>query len=137
MGSDALGAVAEQRGLPGLDRSRCHDLAQAELHRALARHRAYLHPYRWTSLGLSLLEAMTLGMPVLALATTEAPDGACPPAPGLVTNDLDLLRAHRRRWLADPDEAAAAGPPPVSTPCPLRLDRFLADWDRILKEVAP
>ena len=38
----------------------------------MAEHRAYLHPYRWTSLGLALLEAMTLGMPVLGLATTAA-----------------------------------------------------------------
>ena len=37
--------------------------------RELARRRVYLHPSRWTSLGLSLLEAMQLGMPVVALAT--------------------------------------------------------------------
>jgi len=48
------------------------DLPQARMHHALARRRAYLHPFRWTSLGLSLIEAMQLGMPVLALATTDA-----------------------------------------------------------------
>src|SRR6266540_3154898 len=35
----------------------------------LARRRVYLHPVRWTSLGLSLVEAMHLAMPVVALAT--------------------------------------------------------------------
>src|SRR5690606_29263690 len=49
------------------------DVPQAAMHARLATSRAYLHPYRWTSLGLSLLEAMALGMPVLALPTTEAP----------------------------------------------------------------
>jgi hypothetical protein len=137
MASDELGRVAEHRGLPGLDRSRCHDLPQHELHAALARHRVYLHPYRWTSLGLSLIEAMTLGMPVLALSTTEAPE-AVPPEAGLVTNDLARLRATARHLLADPDDARARGQ--VARAHALdrfSLTRFLLDWDRILKEVSP
>jgi len=47
------------------------DLPQHLLHRELARRRVYIHSSRWTSLGLSLLEAMHLGMPIVALATTE------------------------------------------------------------------
>ena len=42
------------------------DLPQAQMHADLARRRVYLHPFRWTSLGLSLIEAMHLGMPVVA-----------------------------------------------------------------------
>ena len=42
------------------------------MHAALARRRVYVHPFRWTSLGLALIEAMHLGMPVVAVATTEA-----------------------------------------------------------------
>jgi hypothetical protein len=136
MRSDRLGGLAEERGLPGLDRSRCHDLSQAELHDAMARHRVYLHPYRWTSLGLSLLEAMTLGMPVLALSTTEAPE-AVPPGAGVVTNDLDRLRATAHRLLADPDESRACGD--VARAAALERyghARFLDDWDRTMKEVA-
>ncbi|HEV2075220.1 MAG TPA: hypothetical protein VGR10_03190, partial [Thermoleophilaceae bacterium] len=38
------------------------DVPQAELHEEMARRRVYLHPIRWTSLVLSLLEAMHLGM---------------------------------------------------------------------------
>lgn len=136
MGTDELGALAEDRGLTGLTRDRCHDLDQAELHRRLGRHRAYLHPYRWTSLGLSLLEAMAVGMPALALATTEH-HRALPPEAGVVTNDLDLLRRTAVRWLADPAEAhdrgLAAREHVLSH---YGLDRFLADWDQILKEVA-
>ena len=137
MKSEGLGAIAEERGLAGLDRSRCHDLSQDALHDAMARHRAYLHPYRWTSLGLSLIEAMMLGMPVLALSTTQAPE-AVPAGAGVVTNDLERLRATARRLLADPDEARARGA--VARAHALEhfsLNRFLADWDRILKEVAP
>jgi hypothetical protein len=33
------------------------------MHGELARRRVYIHPLRWTSLGLSLIEAMQLAMP--------------------------------------------------------------------------
>lgn len=109
------------------------DLPQHELHTRLAAHRAYLHPYRWTSLGLSLLEAMTLGLPVLALATTEAPF-AVPAAAGLVTNDLDRLAAQARTWLDDPDAAAAAGREArTHALAHYGLDRFLRDVDLLLE----
>jgi hypothetical protein len=137
LATDELGALAEERALPGLDRSRCHDLPQGALHEAMAQHRVYLHPYRWTSLGLSLIEAMTIGMPVLALSTTEAPE-AVPPEAGLVTNDLVRLRATARRLLAEPEEARARGQAARAHALDrFSLTRFLIDWDRILKEVAP
>jgi glycosyltransferase involved in cell wall biosynthesis len=136
MGTDELGDQAEQLGLPGLSRERCHDLPQQELHPAMASHRAYFHPYRWTSLGLSLIEAMTMGMPVLALSTTEAPE-AVPADAGVVTNDLDRLRRTAARWLADPQEAHERGQAARAHALDhYGLDRFLADWDRTLKEVA-
>ena len=56
-------------GEPGITAH--EDLPQARMHAELARRRIYLHPFRWTSLGLSLIEAMHLGMPVVALATTD------------------------------------------------------------------
>jgi hypothetical protein len=84
------------------------DLAPHDLQRQLARRRVYLHPFRWTSLGLALLEAMHLGMPVVGLATTEAPR-AVPPEAGVVSNDLDELSAAIRRLLADPGFAAERG----------------------------
>ena len=65
------------------------DLPQADLHKRMAEHRAYLHPYRWTSLGLSLLEAMTLGMPVARARDDRAASEAVPAGAGLVTTDVD------------------------------------------------
>jgi hypothetical protein len=112
------------------------ELAQADLHKRMVEHRAYLHPYRWTSLGLALLEAMTLGMPVLALAATAAP-AAVPPGAGLVSADVEALAAHARALVTDPGLAWAQGE--VARAHALEhygLARFLADWDRILEEVA-
>jgi hypothetical protein len=118
----------------GLDGA--EELAQADLHKRMAEHRAYLHPYRWTSLGLALLEAMTLGMPVLALAATAAPQ-AVPPGAGLVSPDVDALAAAARALVADPALARAQGD--VARAHALAhfgLARFLSDWDRLLQEVA-
>ena len=111
------------------------ELAQADLHKRMAEHRAYLHPYRWTSLGLALLEAMTLGMPVLALAATAAPE-AVPSGAGLVTADVDALAAHARTLVADPGLARAQGETGRRHALErFGLERFLSDWDRLLEEV--
>jgi Glycosyl transferases group 1 len=112
------------------------DLRQDELHAEMARRRAYLHPVRWTSLGLSLIEAMQLGMPVVALATTEVPE-AVPPAAGIVSTDVDELRAGLRRLIADPGEARERGDAARRAAIErFGLERFLRDWDALLEEVA-
>jgi hypothetical protein len=134
MGMTELAERAAAEGLR-LDGHLHEDLPQAELHRVLGRHRAYFHPYRWTSLGLALLEAMTAGMPVLALSTTEAAE-AVPPEAGLVTNDVDALIATARRWMHDPHEARERGlAARRQALARYGLARFLDDWDRLLKEV--
>ncbi len=110
------------------------DLPQQQMHQQLAGHRAYLHPYRWTSLGLSLIEAMTIGMPVLALSTTEAPR-AVPPGTGVLSNDVDELTDVARYWLANPEVARATGQRARShATSRYGLARFLDDWDALLKE---
>jgi glycosyltransferase involved in cell wall biosynthesis len=132
MGLADLEEIAVERGVQLRE---CLDLDQATMHERLARHRAYFHPYRWTSLGLSLIEAMTLGLPVLALSTTEAPV-AVPEAAGVVSCDLRLLHAAARRWLDDPDEARERGL--AARDYALQhysLKRFLDDWDHVLQEV--
>ena len=112
------------------------DLPQELLHDELARRRVYLHPIRWTSLGLSLIEAMQLGMPVVALATTEAPD-AIPAAAGVVSTRVERLTDAARAFLAEPERAREAGLAARRSALErFGLERFLADWDRVLAEVA-
>jgi hypothetical protein len=111
------------------------DPPQSQLHAELPRRRVYLHPIRWTSLGLTLIEAMHLGMPVVGLSTTEAPE-AVPPEAGIMSNDLDVLAGALVRLLSDPDEARSRGL--AGREAALRrfgLGRFLADWDDLLAEV--
>lgn len=111
------------------------DLPQARLHQHLAGARAYLHPYRWTSLGLALVEAMTLGMPVVALAATAVPESV-PDDAGVVSTNPVLLRDAARRLLADPDEARERGRAARRHALDrFSLDRFLTRWDDLFLEV--
>lgn len=129
MGMDALvGALPHLAG-------RVHeDWPQHRLHQRLAQHRAYLHPYRWTSLGLALVEAMTMGVPVLALSTTAAP-GSVPPGAGVLSNDPAVLAATAHAWLADPAAAAEVGAAGREHALArFGIGRFLADVDALLDE---
>lgn len=111
------------------------DLPQGVMHHELARHRLYLHPFRWTSLGLALIEAMMLGMPVLALPTTAAPESV-PPGTGVLSSDPAVLLATARRWLADPAEARVVGDAARAHALSrFGVERFVADWDRVLAAV--
>lgn len=111
------------------------DVTHAAMHDLLAHRRVYAHLCRWTSLGLSLLEAMALGMPVVALSVTEAPEALAGSA-AVVSNDLQRLQAAVRDYVHDPDRAAADGA--VNRAHVLSrhaLPRFHEQWDQLLKEV--
>ncbi|MEV5445822.1 MULTISPECIES: glycosyltransferase [unclassified Streptomyces] len=126
--------LAAHLGLPE-DRCRAQDLPQRELHAAMAQRRLYLHPVRWTSLGLSLLEAMHLGMPVVALATTEAVE-AVPAGAGVLSTRPEVLAAAARRYLEEPEAAAEDGARARQAALErYGLKRFLDDWERVLTEV--
>ncbi|MEU7227532.1 glycosyltransferase [Streptomyces chrestomyceticus] len=127
--------LAAHLGLPP-DRCRTADLPQAELHEAMAQRRFYLHPVRWTSLGLSLLEAMHLGMPVVALATTEAAEAVLP-GTGTLSNRPETLAQAARTYLEDPGAAAEDGARARQAALErYGLKRFLHDWERVLTEVS-
>lgn len=111
------------------------DLPTAELHAQLARRRMYLHPARWTSLGLSLLEAMHMGMPVLGVAATEI-HRAVPPEAGVLSTDMTELHATAARWLAHPDEARERGAAARTFALEnYNLTAFLARWDEVLSSL--
>jgi hypothetical protein len=143
-GTDLLGRFAEAAPIDlfGMDAgglgppvNGIEDLPHDRLHAEMARRRVYLHPIRWTSLGLSLLEAMHLGMPVVALGTTEVHE-AVPPEAGVVSTRVDVLAGALRRMIDDPDEAAERGRAARAAALErYGLERFLGDWNKVLEEV--
>jgi hypothetical protein len=121
----ALGAGPELQGMG--------DLPQHRMHAEMARRRAYLHPLRWTSLGLSLIEAMHLGMPVVALASTEAPE-AVPPGTGYCSTDPGKLARGLRELVEEPELARQLGSAARSHVLHrYGLDRFLTSWNTVLR----
>lgn len=112
------------------------DLPQEQMHAEVARRRVYLHTTRWTSLGLSLIEAMHLGLPVVVLDATEAAR-AVPPGAGVVSADVGELAGALRALMADPDLARSTGL--AARAAALQrygLKRFLDDWDALIGRVA-
>ncbi|GAB3886858.1 glycosyltransferase [Kibdelosporangium lantanae] len=145
-GTDLLGAFAEvapvdvfgmgttelvHNGLRGHG-----DVAPPALHDEIARRRVYLHTARWTSLGLSLLEAMHLAMPVVVFASTEATQ-AVPPEAGVVSTDISLLVRGFRELVNEPDYAVLAGEEARRhTLKHYGMEAFLTNWNRVLADVA-
>jgi hypothetical protein len=104
------------------------DLPSAQLLPEVARRRVYLHTARWTSLGLSLVEAMYLGMPVVCVGTTMAPF-VVPPEAGVVSADLDTLSHALTGFITDAPAATRAGKSAREfAVAHFSLDRFLAQW---------
>ncbi|MEU4568762.1 glycosyltransferase [Micromonospora sp. NPDC023956] len=131
-----VAGLADRLGLPPERVTGHEDVPQDRMHAELARRRAYLHLCRWTSLGLSLIEAMAIGMPVVALATTEAVV-AVPPDAGVVSTRIDTLLEAAHRFVADPATARRVGAEArAAAGARYGLARFLADWDRLLEEEA-
>lgn len=110
------------------------DVAAPALWDRIARRRVYLHTARWTSLGLSLIEAMFLGMPAVAVGTTMAPF-VIPCEAGVVSADVNALGAGLRDFMNDQATAAAAGKAAREfASARFGLGRFLADWDQVIEE---
>jgi glycosyltransferase involved in cell wall biosynthesis len=112
------------------------NLTQEQMHAEVARRRVYLHTTRWTSLGLSLIESMHLGLPVVVLATTEA-SRAVPSAAGVVSADVDELTQALRTLIAEPELAREMGHAARTAALErYGLKRFLDDWDALIERVA-
>jgi glycosyltransferase involved in cell wall biosynthesis len=119
---DAAGMETEQ--FSGLG-----DIPYRDLHRRVARYRFLFSPMRYTSLPLAVIEAMTIGMPVVALATTELPTVIEDGVTGYVSCDVGELVERMRSLLADPVEARRLGANARAVArARFGLDRFIRDW---------
>jgi hypothetical protein len=127
---DLVGMFAEEAGGLG-------EVPPPQLAGFMARYRFFFHPVRYTSLGLAACEAMTIGLPVVALATTEMATVVENGVSGWIDTDTGRLLERMRALLADPAEARRLGEGARRTALErFSIRRFVADWDAALREVA-
>jgi glycosyltransferase involved in cell wall biosynthesis len=127
---DLVGMNAQQAGGLG-------EIGNLDLAAYAARYRFFFNPIRWTSLGLAIVEAMTIGMPIVGLATTELSTVIANGENGYVATDLDILIEQMRALLGDPSEARRLGENARRTALErFGIERFKRDWDSLLREVA-
>ncbi len=126
---DLIGMFSEESGGIG-------EVALADLPDFAARYRFFFHPIRYTSLGLALLEAMMLGMPVVGLATTELPTVIRNGENGFIATDERDLHDAMRRLIADPALARRLGANARATALDrFNIDRFASDWSDVFARV--
>lgn len=125
---DICGIDTEQIGGLG-------DIPYRFLHARMAEYRFLFSPIRYTSLPLAVIEAMTIGMPVVALATTELPTVIENGVTGFLSCELDELIERMRFLLAHPDEARRLGENARRVAAVrFGLDRFVRDWNAAFEQ---
>ena len=126
---DLVGINAEQLG--GFA-SRPH----RELLQMVGRYRFVFNPIRYTSLGLSICEAMMIGSPIVGLATTEMATAVENGVSGYVDTDVSRLVQHMHRLLADPGEARLLGRGARRKALRrFNIRRFVSDWEDAFAQV--
>lgn len=112
------------------------EVAQQALPALMSSYRFYFHPVRYTSLGLSLIEAMMVGLPIVGLATTELSTVIRPGHEGYIDTSLDRLVEAMRWLISHPQDAEIMGEAARATASErFHIDRFVNDWQRTLREV--
>jgi glycosyltransferase involved in cell wall biosynthesis len=101
------------------------------------RYRFFFNPIRYTSLGLAVLEAMAVGLPIVGLATTEMVSAVRNGINGYVETNVSALIEHMQRLLVDHDEAAelSKGARHIARER-FGIERFARDWDETFRFVA-
>lgn len=108
--------------------------ALAELVR---RYRFFFNPIRYTSLGLAVIEAMMVGVPVVGLATTEMATVIDDGVTGYIDTNLDTLVERMRALLQDAEHARRIGAAGRDYALArFGIERFARDWDAALRSVA-
>ena len=106
------------------------------LHQRVAEYRFLFSPMRYSSLPLALIEAMTIGMPIVALATTEVPTVIENGVHGFVSCNLDELIDRMRYLLDNPDEARRMGNNARQLALTrFGIDRFVRDWNQLFEDL--
>jgi hypothetical protein len=127
---DLYGLHSEERGGLGA-------LPHARTAHVMARYRFLFNPIRYTSLGLSVCEAMMVGVPIVGLATTEMPVAIEDGTTGFVATDVDRLIECGNLLLRDYDLAARLSANARSVARErFGIERFAREWRLLLDSLS-
>lgn len=112
------------------------EITYCDLAVVCAGYRFFFNPIRSTSLGLAVIEARMMGMPIVALATTERRTVIENGKTGISANDPACLMAGMHSLLNDHGLAQMLGARGRRTANErFALSRFIADWEQVLKNI--
>src|SRR3954471_20598829 len=115
MGSHEVGGIGE--------------IQNTEVPSFISKYRFFFNPIRYTSLGLSVCEAMMAGIPIVGLATTEMAVTIKNDFSGYVHTDVDFLIEKMQMLLENRDKAMQLGQGAQQTANErFNIERFKQDW---------
>jgi glycosyltransferase involved in cell wall biosynthesis len=119
---DIVGMFSEDAGGLG-------EINNRQLSSFISKYRFFFNPIRYTSLGLSVCEAMMTGVPVVGLATTEMVVTVKNDYSGYVHTDVDFLVGKMQMLLDNPDKAMELGRGAQAYANErFNIERFKQDW---------
>jgi glycosyltransferase involved in cell wall biosynthesis len=126
---DLVGMQSEEFGGLG-------EVAPTKLREFEARYRFFFNPLRYTSMGLAVIEAMMIGMPVVGLATTEMVTAIDNGVTGIVDTRIDRLIAAMQDLCRDRGEARRLGENGRKAARErFGMGRFIDDWNETFASV--
>ena len=126
---DLVGMGSEEAGGLG-------EVLHGELPAFAARYRFFFNPIRYTSMGLAVIEAMMVGLPIVALATTEMTTVIRDGQNGFIDTDPRRLVEGMRLLFKDATLARRLGAEARRTALErFGIERFVADWNRTFEEL--
>lgn len=125
---DIIGMGAEELG--------SREILHPGIPEYIANYRFFLNPIRYSSFPLSLCEAMMIGLPVVALSTTELPLYIRDGVNGFIHNDIKYLIDKMKLLLSDFELASRIGENARKTAeKEFSIQRFINDWNDVFDEV--
>ncbi len=112
------------------------EIPHDKLYPFIAQYRFFFNPIRYTSLGLSVCEAMMIGLPIVGLATTELVTVIKNDYNGYIATDINQLIKKMRFLLNHPEKASQlANKAKKTAQKRFNIKRFAKDWEYVLTQV--
>lgn len=112
------------------------EVLHPDLPQFISRYRFFFNPIRWTSLGLAVLEAMMIGLPIVGMATTELPSVIRNDRSGFIHTDLGYLIDKMKLLLTNKQLAMQMGNEAKKTALErFSIQRFTKEWKELFEKV--